>query len=108
MNDEPDRPPKSGPTFAGQIGAKAARKLKARRNSAQGVWFGLGMMGLDRLVGGGSDAARRGARHLAGQAPSGQAFLDAGAAGRRARDRLFECVALGRQGRQGHAGGTGG
>jgi ATP synthase protein I len=29
-----------------QIGAKAARKLKARRNSTQGVWFGLGMMGL--------------------------------------------------------------
>jgi len=25
---------------------KAARKLRARRNSAQGVWFGLGMMGL--------------------------------------------------------------
>jgi ATP synthase protein I len=28
------------------VGAKAARKLKARRHSAQGVWFGLGMMGL--------------------------------------------------------------
>ncbi len=28
------------------VGAKAARKLKARRNPAQGVWFGLGMMGL--------------------------------------------------------------
>ena len=28
------------------VGAKAARKLKARRNSARGVWFGLGMMGL--------------------------------------------------------------
>jgi len=25
---------------------KAARKLRARRHSAQGVWFGLGMMGL--------------------------------------------------------------
>jgi len=32
-------------TFAAQIGEKAARKLKARRNT-QGVWFGLGMMGL--------------------------------------------------------------
>ncbi len=31
--------------LAGQIGAKAARKLKARK-STQGVWFGLGMMGL--------------------------------------------------------------
>ena len=28
------------------VGRKAARKLKARRKPAQGVWFGLGMMGL--------------------------------------------------------------
>ncbi|MHB0956902.1 MAG: AtpZ/AtpI family protein [Pirellulaceae bacterium] len=28
------------------IGAKVARKLKARRNSTPGVWYGLGMMGL--------------------------------------------------------------
>jgi len=28
------------------VGAKAARKIKARRNPEQGVWFGLGMMGL--------------------------------------------------------------
>ena len=33
-------------TFASRIGAKAARKLKARRDGAQGVWFGLGMTGL--------------------------------------------------------------
>ncbi len=33
-------------TFSQEVGAKAARKLKARRNSTQGVWFGLGMMGL--------------------------------------------------------------
>jgi ATP synthase protein I len=32
--------------FADQIGVKAARKLKARRNATPGVWFGLGMMGL--------------------------------------------------------------
>ena len=32
--------------FSREVGAKAARKLKAQRNSAQGVWFGLGMMGL--------------------------------------------------------------
>jgi ATP synthase protein I len=32
--------------FSRAVGAKAARKLKARRNSTQGVWFGLGMMGL--------------------------------------------------------------
>ena len=46
MNDEPKKTSKNDPTFAGQVGAKAARKLKARRNSTQGVWFGLGMMGL--------------------------------------------------------------
>ncbi|MEO6095637.1 MAG: AtpZ/AtpI family protein [Fibrobacteria bacterium] len=32
--------------FAEEVGAKAARKLKAKRHSDQGVWFGLGMMGL--------------------------------------------------------------
>jgi ATP synthase protein I len=46
MSDEPKKTSKNEPTLAGQVGAKAARKLKARRNSTQGVWFGLGMMGL--------------------------------------------------------------
>lgn len=46
MSDAPKKPSKNEPTFAGQVGAKATRKLKARRNSTQGVWFGLGMMGL--------------------------------------------------------------
>jgi ATP synthase protein I len=32
--------------FSREVGAKAALKLKARRNSTQGVWLGLGMMGL--------------------------------------------------------------
>ena len=32
--------------FSKEVGAKADRKLKARRNPAKGVWFGLGMMGL--------------------------------------------------------------
>jgi ATP synthase protein I len=32
--------------FSREIGAKAARKLKARRTSKHGVWFGLGMMGI--------------------------------------------------------------
>ena len=39
-------PSKTATTFAGQVAAKAARKLKARRNGVQGVWFGLGMTGL--------------------------------------------------------------
>ncbi len=38
--------PNDSPDFSEQIGAKAARKLKARRNPSPGVWFGLGMMGL--------------------------------------------------------------
>ncbi len=42
----PSRPPQGGPTLGEQVGAKAERKLKARRNPTQGVWFGLGMMGL--------------------------------------------------------------
>jgi ATP synthase protein I len=46
MSDEPKKTIKNGPTLAGQVGAKAARKLKARRHSARGLWFGLGMMGL--------------------------------------------------------------
>ena len=47
MNDTPPgKTLKNGPTLAGQVGAKAARKLKAQRNSTQGVWLGLGMMGL--------------------------------------------------------------
>ncbi len=36
---------KSRDEFSRQIGSKAKRKLKAKRNP-QGVWFGLGMMGL--------------------------------------------------------------
>ncbi len=44
MNNDPIKASTSDP-FAHQIGAKAARKLKARE-STQGVWFGLGMMGL--------------------------------------------------------------
>ncbi len=46
MSDEPENPSKNAPTFAAQVGAKAARKLRAQRNSKPGVWFGLGMMGL--------------------------------------------------------------
>ncbi len=46
MNDPPaNARHEDGATLADQVGAKAARKLKAR-NSTQGVWFGLGMMGL--------------------------------------------------------------
>jgi ATP synthase protein I len=33
-------------TFSRQVGAQAARKLKARRDSPKSIWFGLGMSGL--------------------------------------------------------------
>ncbi len=47
MTDEfPAHLAKPPPLLSEEVGAKAARKLKARRNSAQNVWFGLGMMGL--------------------------------------------------------------
>lgn len=47
MSDEAKiRPLASKPPLADQVGAKAARKLRARRHAARGVWFGLGMMGL--------------------------------------------------------------
>src|SRR5208282_6785737 len=47
MADEPQyKLVKPKPSLAEEVGAKAARKLKAQRNPAQGVWFGLGMMGL--------------------------------------------------------------
>ncbi len=32
--------------FSRQVGAQAARKLKARRHGPKSVWFGLGMSGL--------------------------------------------------------------
>lgn len=36
---------KPGSPFSQEVGTRATRKLKARRSS-QGVWYGLGMMGL--------------------------------------------------------------
>ena len=47
MTDEPkNRLAKPILSLSEEVGTKAARKLKARGNSAPGVWFGLGMMGL--------------------------------------------------------------
>ena len=41
-----EKPPTTNSDFAVQIGAKAQRKLNARGDNSQDVWFGLGMMGL--------------------------------------------------------------
>jgi ATP synthase protein I len=46
MNNRPENTSKNTPNFAEQVGKKAVRKLKARRNTTPGVWFGLGLMGL--------------------------------------------------------------
>jgi ATP synthase protein I len=47
MNEKPENESaKDRTAFSQEVGAKAARKLKARRNSTNVVWFGLGMMGL--------------------------------------------------------------
>lgn len=40
------KPTRHARSFSEQIGAKAVRKLGARRDGAGDVWFGLGMMGL--------------------------------------------------------------
>jgi len=37
---------KAGNGLSSQVGMKAARKIKARRHRTQGIWMGLGMMGL--------------------------------------------------------------
>lgn len=47
MSDEAEtNSPDGGTEFGQQVGAKAARKLKAQRQVNRTVWFGLGMMGL--------------------------------------------------------------
>ncbi len=47
MRDEPlQRRAEDGPSLSAQVGAKATRKLRARRHPESGIWFGLGMMGL--------------------------------------------------------------
>ena len=38
--------PRTDAGLADQVGRQAARKLRARRDGAPGVWPGLGMMGL--------------------------------------------------------------
>ena len=47
MSDEPQvKLAKAERELSREVGAAAARKLKARRHPTPGVWFGLGMMGL--------------------------------------------------------------
>jgi ATP synthase protein I len=47
MNDKPEiKDVRNTSELGREVGAKAVRKLKARRNASGGVWFGLGMMGM--------------------------------------------------------------
>lgn len=47
MSEEPQAKSDAGATeFSREVGAKAARKLKAQRRVTQTVWSGLGMMGM--------------------------------------------------------------
>ena len=47
MNDKPEGQPRDGDSrLSREVGIKAARKLRARRQATPGIWFGLGMMGL--------------------------------------------------------------
>lgn len=47
MTEEKQQEPANTPRkMTTEVGAKAVRKLRARRHPAQKVWFGLGMMGL--------------------------------------------------------------
>ncbi len=43
MSDEPKT--RASSDMAERVGSKAARKLRARRDSSKQVWLGLGMMG---------------------------------------------------------------
>jgi ATP synthase protein I len=47
VNDDRDsRVPAAPPAFVREVDAKLTRKRKAKRVGDQGVWFGLGMVGL--------------------------------------------------------------
>lgn len=47
MTEEPkNKPLKPKSSLSQEVGAKAARKLRAQRHVTRNVWFGLGMMGL--------------------------------------------------------------
>ena len=47
MSEKPPKKDMRDPSaFSRAIGSKAARKLRAKRSKARGVWFGLGMMGM--------------------------------------------------------------
>ena len=46
MNEESQPKDTDETAFSRQVGAQAARKLRAQRDGEKSVWFGLGMSGL--------------------------------------------------------------
>lgn len=46
MPDKPPLPPLPHTAFGHRVGEQAARRLQARRDGSQGVWSGMGMMGM--------------------------------------------------------------
>ena len=46
MDDDPRSDGRHGPRLGDEIGRKAERKLRGRREKRRTVWFGLGMFGL--------------------------------------------------------------
>ena len=104
MNDRPKhRNEKTPSALSREVGAKVARKLKARCNSTPGVWYGLGMMGLigwsvaiPTLLGAAIGLWLD--KQQLGQRSWTLALLVAGL-----YDRLLECLAMGRQRGQGDA-----
>ena len=50
MSNKPEQPDNPGMktenTFSRKVGEQELRKLRAQKRAIQGVWFGLGMMGL--------------------------------------------------------------
>ena len=96
MDDDPNIASKSVPTFAGEVGASSSQAKGG--NSTQGVWFGLGMMGLigwsvivPTLLGA-ALGIWLGQHHPGNIRGRWHCWL-------RPCHRLFECLALGRQGR---------
>ena len=93
--------------FSRQVGAQAARKLKAQRGANRSIWFGLGMSGLigwsvtvPTLIG-----AALGIwvdKHYPSRFSWTLMLLLLGL-----DHRLFNCLALGSFGIQGNAGGSG-
>ena len=104
MTSRPSGPRRTSPPSPSRSARR--RRASSRRGATRTqVWFGLGMMG---LIGWSVAFPRCSARRSVSGWTSAirAAFLDAGAAGGRARARLLQRVALGRQGRQGDAGGS--